>query len=351
MGSIYDWDLISSNNESSDELINWVEGQRPSSTNDSARAMMKRIREYLSDTGGSLQGAVVNHDYTKTTRITIRTNTSYKKYIDDLFIRFQASNKNIGETSLSIDDLPDRPIIKTSELGNVLLTGGEIQHNCIYEIVYRDVSLSGAQGYWFLLNPTPVAPPLPPKEQILPSGTIAAFAMQALPRGWLVCDGRAVSRSTYKELLDAIGLTWGIGDGVNTFNLPDLRGMFLRGFDAGRGIDRNRAFGDKQDQSFKIHSVSGDTGKAVYDSTRSKRSLEDELTPQSIVWVVDGAKHANISQRVRRDAFDDVSEDEKMEMISELRRLMQHEHSFVSHWVGGSETRPVNMSIVYGIKT
>ncbi|HCU58444.1 MAG TPA: hypothetical protein DIC64_00495 [Alphaproteobacteria bacterium] len=46
---------------------------------------------------------------------------------------------------------------------------------------------------------------------------------------WLLCDGQAVSRSTYAELFDLIGTNFGAGDGVSTFNVPDYRGKFLRG--------------------------------------------------------------------------------------------------------------------------
>lgn len=352
MSNIYDWDLIASNNESSDELINWAEGQRPSSINNSARAMMKRVREYLTDTGGSLQGVVTNNEDEKTTRIQITTKTKYPAYVNDLFLRFQATGKNLGSTSLSVDALLDRPILKTSEQGNTLLSGGEIQEHCIYEIVYRDADLGQGQGYWFLLNPTPIAAPPAREEHLFPAGTIAAFGMQALPRGWLVCDGRAVSRETYKNLLDAIGLTWGIGDGATTFNIPDLRGMFLRGFDAGRGIDRNRAFADRQEGAFKVHRVEGDTGNAEYSGGRSRRDVdEDGLPPNALFWVIDGAVPVRAHKRYRRADFDDIDTNDRAELIAELRRLVQHEHTFVSQFVGGAETRPRNMSVVYGIKT
>ncbi len=52
MSSIYDWSIIASENAYVDESINWAEGQPPSSVNDSARAMMQRIKEYLLDNGG-----------------------------------------------------------------------------------------------------------------------------------------------------------------------------------------------------------------------------------------------------------------------------------------------------------
>jgi hypothetical protein len=72
-----------------------------------------------------------------------------------------------------------------------------------------------------------------------PAGLIAPFAgtKDKVPNGWLLCDGSAVSRSDYANLYDAIGVCWGTGDGVTTFNLPDLRGMFLRGVSDDSGND------------------------------------------------------------------------------------------------------------------
>ena len=62
-----------------------------------------------------------------------------------------------------------------------------------------------------------------------PAGIIAPFAGTSAPSGWLACQGQAVSRTTYATLFAAISTTWGSGDGSTTFNLPDLRGMFVRG--------------------------------------------------------------------------------------------------------------------------
>jgi hypothetical protein len=49
------------------------------------------------------------------------------------------------------------------------------------------------------------------------------FAGASVPTGWLLCDGQAVSRTTYATLFTAIGETWGIGNGSTTFNVPDMR--------------------------------------------------------------------------------------------------------------------------------
>ena len=69
-----------------------------------------------------------------------------------------------------------------------------------------------------------------------PSGTIVAFAGAQVPSGWLLCDGRAVSRATFADLFSALGSAWGAGDGSTTFNLPDLRGRTGVGAGAGPGL-------------------------------------------------------------------------------------------------------------------
>lgn len=75
------------------------------------------------------------------------------------------------------------------------------------------------------------------------TGEVKAFAGTSAPEGYLICQGQAVSRTTYAELFAVLGTTYGIGDGLTTFNLPDYRGTFLRGLDAGKGLDAGRTLG------------------------------------------------------------------------------------------------------------
>lgn len=89
--------------------------------------------------------------------------------------------------------------------------------------------------------------------QAVPSGAVAAFARNTAPAGWLKANGAAVSRSTYAALFAAIGTTFGAGDGSTTFNVPDLRGEFVRGWDDGKGTDSGRTFGSAQGQMLENH--------------------------------------------------------------------------------------------------
>jgi len=90
-------------------------------------------------------------------------------------------------------------------------------------------------------------------DQRAPPGMIADFYMAAAPVGWLVANGAAVSRTAYSALFSAIGTLAGPGDGVNTFNLPDFRGEFRRGWSGARGVDIGRALGSAQTDAVKDH--------------------------------------------------------------------------------------------------
>ena len=86
-----------------------------------------------------------------------------------------------------------------------------------------------------------------------PAGTVIQFAGSSAPTGYLKANGNAVSRTTYAALFAAIGTTYGAGDGSTTFNVPDLRGEFVRGLDDGRGVDSGRALGSAQADEIEAH--------------------------------------------------------------------------------------------------
>ena len=73
----------------------------------------------------------------------------------------------------------------------------------------------------------------------IPAGILAPFAGSTAPDGWLLCDGSAVSRTTYSSLFAVIATTYGVGDGSTTFTLPDLRGRMALGLDNMGGTSRD----------------------------------------------------------------------------------------------------------------
>ncbi len=90
----------------------------------------------------------------------------------------------------------------------------------------------------------------------VPAGSVFTFATSTVPSGYLECNGAAVSRSTYASLFSSISTTWGTGDGSSTFNLPDLRGQFVRGWDNSAGVDSGRSFASSQTDQNKEHTHS-----------------------------------------------------------------------------------------------
>jgi microcystin-dependent protein len=96
----------------------------------------------------------------------------------------------------------------------------------------------------------------------VPTGSIIVVAQSSAPTGYLKANGAAISRSSYSALYSSIGTTYGSGDGSTTFNLPDLRGEFLRGWDDGRGVDASRAFGSNQSDA--IRNITGHFGDGFY---------------------------------------------------------------------------------------
>lgn len=113
-------------------------------------------------------------------------------------------------------------------------------------------------------------------NEIVPPGTVVAYAGTTAPNGWLLCDGAEISRSVFPALFSAIGTAHGSGDGVTTFRIPDYRGRFLRGRDGGIGRDPNRtsrtAMNTGGATGDNVGSVQGD---AIRNITGSIQPIDD----------------------------------------------------------------------------
>ena len=96
-------------------------------------------------------------------------------------------------------------------------------------------------------------------------GFVLPFYGETAPPGTLACDGSEISRAAYDELFAVLGTKAGAGDGSTTFNLPDFRGEFIRGWDAGRGVDVGRVLGSYQPGT----KITGEVGTAEYNDVQS----------------------------------------------------------------------------------
>jgi microcystin-dependent protein len=90
----------------------------------------------------------------------------------------------------------------------------------------------------------------------MPIGSVIMWLSSSAPTGFLEMNGAAISRTTYADLYDLLGTTYGSGDGSTTFNLPECRGEFPRFYDNARGIDSARVLGSSQTDLVKAHTHS-----------------------------------------------------------------------------------------------
>lgn len=157
-------------------------------------------------------------------------------HIEGFPIHFKAANANTGASTLTVNGLPAKPI--TMPDGSAL-TGGLIKVGQIVTVIFTGTS-------YMIISATSMSP--------FPTGTVVYSCLTTpIPSGFLKANGAAINRSTYSALFALIGTYYGLGDGATTFNLPDLRGEFIRGWDDGRGVDSGRTIGSPQAQQIGNH--------------------------------------------------------------------------------------------------
>lgn len=166
------------------------------------------------------------------------------------------------------------------------------------------------------------------------TGRLTYFAMATAPTGWLLCDGSAVNRQTYRPLYLRIGTRYGAGDGTTTFNLPDLRGYFIRGLDMLANVDPSRTLGSTQGDANGGHGHTAETsldGDHNHNYHELSFSLKD-LGP-SDVEARDGAPR-------------------KIDLREAAETSESGEHTHVITLAStGSENRPKNVALLPCIKT
>ena len=181
----------------------------------------------------------------------------------------------------------------------------------------------------------------------VPSGSVFCMAVATVPSGYLECNGAAVSRTTYAALFAIIGTNYGTGNGSSTFNLPDLRGEFIRGFDNGRGADSGRSIASSQGASNASHNHSfSDSG------TTSTKTLTGTVQRISETFNNSGSATGVFSKSTGSSAnFTPGSPD--VNDTGSFSINATHNHTFsVSGTTGsqGSEARPRNVAMMYIIK-
>lgn len=166
------------------------------------------------------------------------------------------------------------PISRTNNTANQVLTSTKynLDLNTVYSKVndlpgdcITDATISTSKIQDEAITEAKLAAAVVAK--FMPPGLVLPYGGTSAPTGFLLCNGQAVSRTDYAALFAVIGTAFGSGNGSTTFNVPDLRGRFIRGVDGGVGRDPDRAsrtamasggnsgdnVGSVQDDQFESH--------------------------------------------------------------------------------------------------
>lgn len=167
-------------------------------------------------------------------------------------------------------------------------------------------------------------------------GLVFMFAGTSAPVGSLKCNGALVSRTTYARLFSVIGTYYGPGDGSTTFQLPDLRGEFIRGWDDWRGVDSGRTLGSAQASTglrtaaLDYYGVDGTTSNGTVGTAFNQ--------PDSLTTIQPGDAKAPNNAVLGGDLGDNSTQ------AAQLQTGIQGG----SVWI---TTRPRNVALLYCIKT
>jgi hypothetical protein len=200
----------------------------------------------------------------------ITLNPAPTTHNEGLPIMFKATYANTGASTITINGLAEKNIKKN---GSSALEAGDIAAGQIVTVVYDGTNYQ-------LMTPSAKLPAdlIALQANTVPVGSIVAYPSETAPTGWLECNGQAISRTTYAALYAVIGTRYGTGDGSTTFNVPDYRGYFLRGWNHGAGVDPDASartnsgdgtsgdhVGTKQDDDYKSHRHKAGKGTGTHD--------------------------------------------------------------------------------------
>jgi phage-related tail fiber protein len=143
--------------------------------------------------------------------------------------------------------------VGTAQLSGACVGTAQLSDACVGTAQLSDACVGTAQLSAGAITNTKLAAEV--QQLLVPVGAVMTFARNTAPTGWLICDGaslsRTVSNNAYQPLHTAIGYTFG-GSG-DSFNLPDLRGEFIRGWANGRDVggQSTRVFGSAEGDAIR----------------------------------------------------------------------------------------------------
>ena len=183
--------------------------------------------------------------------------------------------------------------------------------------------------------------------QGVPTGAVFCRAAASVPSGYLECNGAAVSRTTYSALFAVIGTTYGTGNGSSTFNLPDLRGEFIRGFDNGRGVDSGRSINNPQGSQNLSHNHTYGNNSITVSGANHNHSIRKISLQPSIANV---AVTLGSGQSYQIGYATNFSGDTNQAINTSGNLSMSGTVGITINNNGGSESRPRNVAMMYIIR-
>lgn len=216
------WSKIAANNSNADPSINWSAGMSPSSVEPSGRAMMAASAQWRDDISGTITTGGTSTAYTVASNQVFTT----LALMNGAMIAFVPHATNGGVCTLNVDGLGAKPLRSAPGLE---IGAGVLIQGTPYVVTYNN---SDAAFYLqgFVGNPfnTPIGGLMPYAGSTAPNSNFS------------LAYGAAISRTTYATLFALIGTTYGAGDGVTTFTIPDLRGRTIFGLDNMGGSTASR---------------------------------------------------------------------------------------------------------------
>jgi len=283
----------------------------------------------------------ITSSITLTTTRSVIVPTSDKLYV--------ISNGTTGGQSLLITTAAGTGVtVKNGEKRSVYCDGTDVVEGIsAMASLALDTALPITSGGTGATSATAAKTALGIVDTSVPSGAVFHFAMNAAPSGYLACDGGAVSRTTYASLFTAIGSTFGAGDGSTTFNLPDMRGQFARGWNStSSGIDPSRTFGSVQTDALQEHRHRLSTEQTgAFSSTFDGASNTNIWGKQEIeAWAVSTADTSSTPGGIRRGENDDPGVTNSGFGVGSIR-------TDTDVGINDDETRPDNVALLACIKT
>jgi microcystin-dependent protein len=199
----------------------------PSGLNDSNRSVMGAIKRFWRRINGTVTSTGSSNSYAISYGVAPLSYGAGERFC------FVANHSNDGPSEANVNSLG---AVDIKRLDGSDLEEGDILEDQMVEIVH--------DGTVFQLMNRSIAATVSTIETTIaarvPAGSIQGWLTDTPPTGWLECDGSAISRTTYANLFAVLGVTYGAGNGTTTFNIPDFRGEFLRGWSHGSTNDPDR---------------------------------------------------------------------------------------------------------------